>query len=155
MDGEPQNGYAYDTEVLFKFPETTVQMRELDKLHVAALITDQYGRQTVAHDIPYVIDPEDGCLTWADGAYVFSYRNRTRFGRCVFKRFPSKSYPCASACIPLPALSGVFCVIRTSRRHLPGAAGSASPAFSAPPCTDCGAAQPPHISHDRAWHRLP
>lgn len=72
MNGAPANGYAYGTEVLFKFPETDLQLRELDQLHVAALLTDQYGRQTVAHDIPYVIDPESGQLTWADGAYVFS-----------------------------------------------------------------------------------
>lgn len=72
MNGAPANGYAYGTEVLFKFPETDLQLRELDQLHVAALLTDQYGRQTVAHDIPYVINPESGQLTWADGAYVFS-----------------------------------------------------------------------------------
>jgi len=70
MNGAPANGYAYGTEVLFKFPEATVQLRELDRLHVAALLTDQYGRQTVAQDIPYVIDPENGQLTWADGTWL-------------------------------------------------------------------------------------
>ena len=59
----PYGGYEYGTDYLFKFPDMPLTFGENTTVYIAALITDQYGRQTVAHDIPYIWDPENGNIT--------------------------------------------------------------------------------------------
>ena len=59
----PHDGYEYGTDYLFKFPDMPLTFDENTTVYIAALITDQYGRQTVAHDIPYIWDAEDGRIT--------------------------------------------------------------------------------------------
>ena len=42
----------------------TVTLGDADELVVAALVTDEYGRQIVCFDIPYVLDTQDDTLTY-------------------------------------------------------------------------------------------
>lgn len=59
----PYDGYEYGTDYLFKFDDLPLTFTEHTTVYIAALITDQYGRQTVAHDIPYIWDPEHDHIT--------------------------------------------------------------------------------------------
>ena len=52
----------------FQLPDVTVTLREGDQLCVAALVTDNYGRQFIECDIPYVVEYDEkgnGELTYA------------------------------------------------------------------------------------------
>ena len=54
--------------VFFRLPDVTVTLKEGDQLWVAALVTDSYGRQFMAYDIPYVVQYDEkgnGELEWA------------------------------------------------------------------------------------------
>ena len=42
----------------------TVTLTGSDELAVAALVTDEYGRQSVCCDIPYILDAGDNVLTY-------------------------------------------------------------------------------------------
>ena len=46
----------------YQLPELQLPVSPQDTLQVAAVVTDEYGRQGVYSDIPYV--PEDGMLVW-------------------------------------------------------------------------------------------
>ena len=55
-------------KVFFQLPDVTVTLQEGDQLCVAALVTDSYGRQFMAYDIPYVVKYDEkgnGELEWA------------------------------------------------------------------------------------------
>jgi hypothetical protein len=55
-------------KVFFQLPDVTVTLKEGDQLCVAALVTDSYGRQFMAYDIPYVVKYDEkgnGELEWA------------------------------------------------------------------------------------------
>ena len=49
--------------LLFKFPELDLQLDADTELYVAALITDQFGRKTIGHDVVYILDSEGSSLT--------------------------------------------------------------------------------------------
>ena len=49
--------------LLFKFPELDLQLDADTELYVAALITDQFGRKTIRHDVVYILDSEGSSLT--------------------------------------------------------------------------------------------
>ena len=49
--------------LLFKFPELDLQMDADTELYVAAIITDQFGRKTLGHDVVYILDSEGSSLT--------------------------------------------------------------------------------------------
>ena len=52
----PRDGYDAGSFVnFFRLPEVKVPMSEGDELCVAALVTDNYGRQFMAQDIPYEV----------------------------------------------------------------------------------------------------
>lgn len=53
-------------QLYFRFPETTLRMTGADDLCFAVVVTDEYGRDGVYMDIPYIL--EDGELTWPNGA---------------------------------------------------------------------------------------
>ena len=49
----------------YRLPDMTVTLTGEDELEVAALVTDEYGRQVVlCNDPPYILDEEDQTLTW-------------------------------------------------------------------------------------------
>ena len=49
--------------LLFKFPELDLQMDADTELYVAAILTDQFGRKTIGHDVVYILDSEGSSLT--------------------------------------------------------------------------------------------
>ena len=54
-------------KVFFQLPDVTVTLQEGDQLCVAALVTDSYGRQFMAHDVPCVVKYDEkgnGELEW-------------------------------------------------------------------------------------------
>lgn len=54
----------------YRFPQTEVRMSGDDTLCYAAIVTDEYGRESVWSDIPYIIGDqgEQSVLTWPDAA---------------------------------------------------------------------------------------
>ena len=71
--GEPcdkPDGFSagFDGKDFYRLPDMTVTLTGEDQLAVAALVTDEYGRQTVvvSDASPYVLDTEDQHLTWPD-----------------------------------------------------------------------------------------
>ena len=48
---------------LFKFPALDLQMDADTELYVAAILTDQFGRKTIGHDVVYILDSEGSSLT--------------------------------------------------------------------------------------------
>ena len=64
---QPSNFRGFEDRDFYRLPDMTVTLTGEDQLEVAALVTDEYGRQTVISDAPpYVLDEEDQNLTWSD-----------------------------------------------------------------------------------------
>ena len=64
---QPSNFRGFEDRDFYRLPDMTVTLTGEDELEVAALVTDEYGRQTVVSDAPpYVLDTEDQHLTWTD-----------------------------------------------------------------------------------------
>lgn len=62
---QPSNFRGFEDWDFYRMPDLTVTLTGEDELEVAALVTDEYGRQTViSHAPPYVLDEEDQSLTW-------------------------------------------------------------------------------------------
>ena len=62
---QPSNFQGFKDWDFYRMPDLTVTLTGEDELEVAALVTDEYGRQTViSHAPPYVLDEEDQSLTW-------------------------------------------------------------------------------------------
>ena len=49
--------------LLFKFPELDLQMDADTELYVAAVLTDQFGRKAIGHDVVYILDSDGSSLT--------------------------------------------------------------------------------------------
>jgi hypothetical protein len=49
--------------LLFQFPALDLQMDADTELYVAAVLTDQFGRKTIGHDVVYVLDSDGSSLT--------------------------------------------------------------------------------------------
>ena len=49
--------------LLFKVPALDLQMDADTELYVAAILTDQFGRKTIGHDVVYILDNEGSSLT--------------------------------------------------------------------------------------------
>lgn len=49
--------------LLYKFPELDLQMHADTELYVAAVITDQFGRKALGHDVAYILDSDGSSLT--------------------------------------------------------------------------------------------
>ena len=66
---------SYEGEQFYRLPDLTIEnLTAEDKLYVAALVTDSYGRQFMVSDIPYVVQTETSFdtpyLTYpSDGRY--------------------------------------------------------------------------------------
>ena len=58
--GKPDSFRGFEGEDFYRLPDMTVTLADTDELAVAALVTDEYGRQTMCCDIPYVLDTQDG-----------------------------------------------------------------------------------------------
>ena len=58
----------------------TVTLADTDELAVAALVTDEYGRQTMCYDSPYVLDTRDGILTYPSYSEADSDPAHWQFG---------------------------------------------------------------------------
>jgi len=74
--GQPPHYHGdYLDQQFYRLPDLTIEgLTEEDKLYVAALVTDSYGRQFMASDIPYVVrtdtDFDTPYLTYpSDGRY--------------------------------------------------------------------------------------
>ena len=58
---------GFDGKDFYRLPDMTVTLTGEDQLAVAALVTDEYGRQVIiAEEPPYVLDEESQNLTWLD-----------------------------------------------------------------------------------------
>ena len=58
---------GFDGKDFYRLPDMTVTLTGEDQLAVAALVTDEYGRQVIiAEEPPYVLDEESQNLTWPD-----------------------------------------------------------------------------------------
>jgi len=62
--GKPDSFQGFEGEDFYRLPDMTVTLGDADELAVAALVTDEYGRQIVCFDIPYVLDTQDDTLTY-------------------------------------------------------------------------------------------
>ena len=62
--GKPDSFRGFEGEDFYRLPDMTVTLADTDELAVAALVTDEYGRQTMCCDIPYVLDAQDHTLTY-------------------------------------------------------------------------------------------
>ena len=49
--------------LLFKFPALDLQMDADTELYVAAILTDQFGRKAIGHDVVYILDSDGSSLT--------------------------------------------------------------------------------------------
>ena len=49
--------------LLFQFPALDLRMDADTELYVAAVLTDQFGRKTIGHDVVYVLDSDGSSLT--------------------------------------------------------------------------------------------
>ena len=58
----PDSYQGFEEFDFYQLPELELPVSPQDTLQVAAVVTDEYGRQGVYSDIPYV--PEDGMLVW-------------------------------------------------------------------------------------------
>ena len=56
----------FSGQTFYCIPQTTVRISGDDELCFAVVVTDEYGREGVYMDIPYIL--RDGELTWPDGA---------------------------------------------------------------------------------------
>ena len=62
----PSNFQGFQDQDFYRLPDMTVTLTGEDELEVAALVTDEYGRQVVlCNDPPYILDTEDQTLTWS------------------------------------------------------------------------------------------
>ena len=63
----------WEGHIFFQLPDVEVKLREGDKVQVAALLTDNYGRQFMASEVPRVLEyDEKGKPEFAypsDGSY--------------------------------------------------------------------------------------
>ena len=73
---QPSNYHGdYTDEQFWLLPNLTIEnLTETDKLYIAALVTDSYGRQFMACDVPYVVEfdkeRDEPYLTYpSDGRY--------------------------------------------------------------------------------------
>lgn len=66
---QPANylGNYPDGTQFYRLPYLTLTVTAGDTLAVAAVVTDEYGRETLSVGEYYVLDEEDGDLTWPDG----------------------------------------------------------------------------------------
>ena len=63
---QPSNFQGFQDWDFYRLPDMTVTLTGEDELEVAALVTDEYGRQVVlCNDPPYILDTEDQTLTWS------------------------------------------------------------------------------------------
>ena len=62
VDTSPDRVVLEDS-LLFKFPELDLQLDADTELYVAAIITDQFGRKTIGHDVVYILDSDGSGLT--------------------------------------------------------------------------------------------
>ena len=63
---KPANFQGFEDRDFYRLPDMAVTLTGEDELEVAALVTDEYGRQTViSEDPPYILDEEDQTLTWS------------------------------------------------------------------------------------------
>lgn len=62
--GKPDSFRGFEGEDFYRLPDMTVTLADTDELAVAALVTDEYCRQTMCCDIPYVLDAQDHILTY-------------------------------------------------------------------------------------------
>ena len=68
---QPSNCRGFADWAFYRMPDMTVALTGEDELEAAALVTDEYGRQTVISEVPsYVLDEEDQNLTWASSYEV-------------------------------------------------------------------------------------
>ena len=51
---------------LFKFSALALHLNNDTELYVAAVVTDQFGRTAIGHDIPYILDSDGSRLTHPD-----------------------------------------------------------------------------------------
>ena len=73
---EQPQGFSgdYSDSTFFRSPEATVQMAGDDQLCFAVVATDEYGRERIYTDIPYILGTEGGqtVLTWPDSCTLAS-----------------------------------------------------------------------------------
>lgn len=60
---QPSSFHGFEAFSFYRLPELRLPVGPDDTLQVAALVTDEYGRQSIAQDLPYVLDESDGSLT--------------------------------------------------------------------------------------------
>lgn len=60
---KPDDYSGFEGHDFYRLEDVTVHLTETDQLHFAALVTDNYGRQTLASTIPYILDTEDETIT--------------------------------------------------------------------------------------------
>lgn len=63
----------------YRLPSQTLELKPGDVLSVAALVTDAYGRTTMACGMEYVLDTENHWLTWPDEIKADSDPSRWSF----------------------------------------------------------------------------
>ena len=66
---QPGTFHGFEDHSFYRLPDMDVELTESDTLSVAALLTDQYGRQTVCSEIAYVLDTEEERLTYSNAAF--------------------------------------------------------------------------------------
>ena len=78
--GKPDSFRGFEGEDFYRLPDMTVTLADTDELAVAALVTDEYGRQTMCYDSPYVLDTRDGILTYPSYSEADSDPAHWQFG---------------------------------------------------------------------------
>ena len=66
---QPGTFHGFEDHSFYRLPDMDVELTESDTLSVAALITDQYGRQTVCSERTYVLDKEEERLTYDNSGF--------------------------------------------------------------------------------------
>lgn len=67
---QPEHFHGFDDHSFYRLPDMDIELTEDDRIFVAALITDEYGRQTVRANIPFVLNDEGDRLTYpSNGTY--------------------------------------------------------------------------------------
>ena len=63
---QPSSFHGFEDCSFYCLPELRLELTAQDTIEIAAVVTDEYGRDIIGQDVPYVPDLEDGDLVHPD-----------------------------------------------------------------------------------------
>lgn len=63
---QPDSFHGFEDCSFYQLPELRLELTTQDTIEIAAVVTDEYGRDTICQDVPYVPDAEEAELVHPD-----------------------------------------------------------------------------------------